>query len=227
MRKIKIHLHGKLKELCGNNDVVEIGASNTRMAFRGLYCLYGTEVKKHVLNNKWHVYTDEEHNNDIGPFQVHDKLETDEIHIYPYIGGSGGKTGRVILGVVLVVAGVWLASYDGGSSMKAGINMIGGAMISMGTGMILQAFFTPDQANMRERPDERASFLFSGAVNTSEQGQPVNLVFGRTRTGAAVVSAGLDVEELMNYWIDPYGDGGGGGSPNPDDPALPNELVYN
>jgi predicted phage tail protein len=40
------------------------------------------------------------------------------------------------------------------------------------------------------------SFSFSGIVNTSQQGMPVPIVYGRVFTGSAVLSSGLDVAQL-------------------------------
>jgi len=46
---------------------------------------------------------------------------------------------------------------------------------------------------------ERAeSYLLSGPTNTSVQGIPVPLIYGRVRVGAVLASAGLVVEELAS-----------------------------
>lgn len=222
MKKIKVHLSGKLKKLCDDNDTVEVGAATPRMAIRALQSMYGDEVKRHIAPNKWQLYEGEGEDINIAPQHIDSKLQSKDLHIIPYVEGASGRTGQIILGVVLVVAGVFIGMYDGGTTMQAGMAALSGAFISAGVGMILQAFFAPDEANMRERPEERNSFLFSGATNTSQQGQAVPLVFGRFRTGSVVVSAGLDVEELMNYWIPAY-DGGGDATPNPD-PWFPDYI---
>ena len=52
---------------------------------------------------------------------------------------------------------------------------------------------------MLERGKEAArleSFSFSGIVNTSQQGMPVPIVYGRAFVGSAVLSSGLDVAQL-------------------------------
>ena len=40
------------------------------------------------------------------------------------------------------------------------------------------------------------SFTFSGIVNTAKQGLPVPIVYGRAYVGSAVLSSGLDVDQL-------------------------------
>ena len=57
----------------------------------------------------------------------------------------------------------------------------------------------PSAVKQQERPEERPSFIFNGAVNTMGQGGPVNLVYGRFLTGSAVVSAGTNAEQLQTY----------------------------
>jgi len=206
MKKVKLHLQGELQELCGGNSIIEIGAQTPRMAIRALISRYGNKVKQLIAPNKWHLYVGSDKDEDnISQMDIDREIEQDDLYIIPYIQGAGGRLGQIIIGVLLIVAGVLLSPINA---------PLGAALISTGVGMILQAFFAPDVPNARETPEERSSFLFNGATNTSQQGQPVPLVFGRFRTGSALVSAGLDVEQLMNYGtpIYPGDDGSGGGS---------------
>jgi predicted phage tail protein len=51
-----------------------------------------------------------------------------------------------------------------------------------------------------ERGKEAArleSFTFSGITNTAQQGLPVPIVYGRAFIGSAVISSGLDVDQLI------------------------------
>lgn len=45
-------------------------------------------------------------------------------------------------------------------------------------------------------PNNQPSYVFNGAVNTTAQGQPVPLGYGRMTVGSAVISAGITVEEI-------------------------------
>jgi predicted phage tail protein len=47
-----------------------------------------------------------------------------------------------------------------------------------------------------ERPENQPSYTFNGAVNTTAQGQPVPLGYGRLVVGSAVISAGIDVDQV-------------------------------
>ena len=47
-----------------------------------------------------------------------------------------------------------------------------------------------------ERPENKPSYSFNGAVNTTAQGHPVPVGYGRLVVGSAVISAGIDVDEV-------------------------------
>ena len=54
----------------------------------------------------------------------------------------------------------------------------------------------PKVSGPQERPENKPSYLFNGAVNTTEQGQPIPLLYGELIVGSAVVSAGLTDKEI-------------------------------
>lgn len=151
-----------------------------------------------------------------------DNLSTKTIHIVPVIKGRKGKGKGIvtaILGVALIAAAVYFApaaaggggflgadlgaSVVGGSGLFSGVTF--GNIALYGVGLALSgvsSIVTPtpkvNQSNYqnRERPDERPSFLFNGPVNTTEQGGPIMLTYGRIRAGTVVIHAALDVERL-------------------------------
>ncbi|SCZ74077.1 hypothetical protein SAMN03159324_05182 [Pseudomonas sp. NFPP18] len=49
----------------------------------------------------------------------------------------------------------------------------------------------------QDSPNNRPSYSFNGAVNTSVQGNPVPLLYGRMIVGSAVISAGIYSEDQM------------------------------
>lgn len=111
----------------------------------------------------------------------------EEIHIVPSFEGAG-RTGQIIAGVVLVVVGAVLTIY--------GFGAVGVPLMVSGAGMLIGALLTPpivDDIDEQER-NQRPSFMFNGAVNTSSQGVAVPLVFGKFRSGSVIISAGIDTE---------------------------------
>jgi predicted phage tail protein len=120
------------------------------------------------------------------------------ISITPAVGGAKAGFGQVILGVVLIVVGVIINYYTGGTA--------GNFFISMGVSLVIggisrMLFTPPDTQN--NKPTDTPNYTFSGPVNTVSQGHPVPVGYGRLRVGGAVISAGIRSED--------YATGGGGG----------------
>lgn len=204
-----VFLHGPLKELCNDDSVVKVSGTSVRAVVSSLSSRYGDKVKKYFRENKWQIFLGKDEHSDVGENQLDDKFEDGVIHFYPVIEGAGGRIGRIILGAALITAGVFISGASFGAA-----SVIGGALISTGVGLILAGLFQPSLPESRERPDERPSFLFNGATNTSVEGSAVPLIFGRTRTGSVTVSAGIDVEKRQFTSPSdpsPGGPGGAGG----------------
>lgn len=139
------------------------------------------------------------------------------LHIVPATnpqGGDGGF-GKIAAGVVTIGAAIALSPFTGGMSfglamaspallgMSFGsIALMGGAMVLGGVASMLspkppqQQAGPNNQATDYAKPEDRPSFLFNGAVNNTQQGGPVPLVFGLHLTGSIVVSAALTAEDI-------------------------------
>lgn len=215
-RRKKVHLYGKLKELCGDRDYVYVSANNAKMIARGLAAIFGNKVKAYIRDNNWEFFVgDVKDNRTLSEQEVEWKLQDDTVHLMPVVEGSSGRTGQIIVGVILIVVGIimiwgsWGTNQGGWQAAAQGF-----ALIFSGANMVITA--GNRSSNDRESPDERKSFVFNQATNTVEQGGPVPLVYGRFRTGSVVVSAGIETEEVE---ILHTGGGAGGGSTYPDNPG--------
>jgi len=152
--------------------------------------------------------------------------EREVFSITPVIVGAGGGAGQIFAGIGLIalaiiagpVAGGFLglgASAFGttagvaGATVTSGFVLGGSAALAIGAvgtalvlGGIAQALSpSPVQStNVLERGREAArmeSFSFSGIVNTQKQGMPVPIIYGRCFVGSAVISVGIDVDQLI------------------------------
>ncbi|ECE5753488.1 tail assembly protein [Salmonella enterica] len=118
------------------------------------------------------------------------------IRIVPVVIGSK-KAGvlQTILGAVLVVVGVAIGYFSGGTLSAAGYAAakFGAAMMIGGVVQML----SPQPAGLasKQSSDNRASYAFGGVTNTAAQGYPVPLLYGRRRIGGAIISAGIYVED--------------------------------
>lgn len=128
--------------------------------------------------------------------EIHNPAGNEEIRFVPVLQGAGGGVGNVIAGAVLLVAAAALnivAPFNPISPylISAGVAMIIGGVIQMLTPV---PNLSPDTSN--NQPDNKPSYTFNGAVNTSAQGYPVPVGYGRMIVGSAVISAGIVAEEL-------------------------------
>lgn len=108
------------------------------------------------------------------------------IRIAPVVHGAGA-VGRIVVGIVLVIAAVFVPAL---APYAAQIIGMGGSMILGGVAELLSP-----QAKNNSGPSEAAentpSYNFNGAINTLAQGHPVPLAYGRIMAGSAVISAGI------------------------------------
>lgn len=202
-----VHLYGSLGDRFGT--LYRLDVRDAAEAIRAL----GAQLPgfyAHVREHDWHVIRgplgDGGRALDLDTLALGLGHET-ELHFVPAIAG-GKRRGliKAVAGVALIGAAVVLS---GGAGMSAAafelagfevtfqnIAMTGLSMALTGVSQMLSP--TPQTGNYtnRERPEERPSFLFDRPVNSSAQGSPVPLVYGRFRVGTRVASAGLVAERI-------------------------------
>lgn len=116
------------------------------------------------------------------------------LRIIPKISGRGFFSDvwnaitnpQVILGAVIAFAGVvflqpWL--FDIGATMVLG--GIAGALMGKAVPPVSQ-----------EDPENATSFAFGGVVNTTTQGNPVPILYGRLIVGSQVISSGITTDDI-------------------------------
>jgi len=132
--------------------------------------------------------------------------------ITPVVSGAGRGTGQFLLGAALI--GVSLAFPGGGlfgssvfgflggpAASAATLTSVGTALSAVGAGLVLNGIATaispqPELPQLDESV-QLESFTFSNVVNTSKQGLPVPIAYGRVFVGSAVISSGLDVDQVQ------------------------------
>ncbi|MCK7195719.1 tail assembly protein [Enterobacter bugandensis] len=126
-----------------------------------------------------------------------DELSMDQssadIRIAPVILGSKrGGVFQTILGVALVAVGA-VASYFGGGAVGVPLMQFGAAMALGGVVQML----SPQTTGLasKQSADNKASYAFGGVTNTTAQGNPVPLLYGKRRIGGAIISAGIYVDD--------------------------------
>jgi predicted phage tail protein len=145
------------------------------------------------------VSTSQERNVGYRVINVRDDVSVDDLHnpvgktitIAPVIAGAGGGGGlvNIIIGATLIAASVLLPPGPWTQPLMT----VGIAMALGGAAQLLSPVPKTD-ANTGE--EIKQSYVFSGAVNTTSQGQPVPFGYGRMIVGSAVISAGISVEDI-------------------------------
>jgi predicted phage tail protein len=149
----------------------------------------------------------------------------EEISITPVLQGAGGGVGKIFAGIGLIAAAILLGPAGAGflglgaggfltAGVSSAVGYIGTSLILGGTAQLLSptisdspgSFGTTSPSRARARDsftpenneiaDNRASYIFNGAVNLTAQGNPVPILYGRMRVGSVVISAGLSVEDI-------------------------------
>lgn len=124
---------------------------------------------------------------------------TTEIRIVPVIAGSkNGGLFQTVVGVVLIAAGLFITGGTLGAASPFGT-----AMVMMGTSMVLGGVVqmlspTPKAGSQQEQAstENKPSYLFNGAYNSTQQGLPVPVVYGKMLVGSSVVAVGTWAEAL-------------------------------
>ncbi|WP_449106318.1 tail assembly protein [Pseudomonas mohnii] len=113
---------------------------------------------------------------------------TTEIRIVPVIAGSkNGGLLQTVVGVALMVSSIWL----GPVAFSMGLAMTLGGVAQMLTP-------TPKAPDQQEQAssENKPSYLFNGAFNSTQQGLPVPVVYGTMLVGSSVIAVGTWAEAL-------------------------------
>lgn len=120
-----------------------------------------------------------------------------DIQIIPVIHGAGGSpAGKIIIGATLIVASVFVAgaTFGGAAGLSTFMMSVGISLTMSGVGQMLTP--VPKAPEPNERPENKPSYYFNGPVNSTMQGHPVPVGYGRLIVGGSVISAGIAAEEI-------------------------------
>jgi predicted phage tail protein len=126
----------------------------------------------------FHIFLDKV---DISAEELNNSSSAEVIKIVPVTYGSGGFF-KIVIGAALMV-------ITGG---QFGLGLILSGISEM-------LFSPPKQdkfGSTNNRPADSPSYIFNGVVNTTAQGNPVPLCYGKLLIGSQVISAGLSTKEI-------------------------------
>ena len=109
--------------------------------------------------------------------------------ITPVVAGAGRGTGSILAGLGLIALTLIPGGLPIAGTLATSIGLFGGALVLSGIAQAISPQPEPPSIELE-------SFTISNVVNTSRQGLPVPIAYGRVFVGSAVLSSGLDVDQL-------------------------------
>ena len=126
--------------------------------------------------------------------------------ITPVVAGAGRGTGQILAGLALITVGIVSGGTGFALNATQGVGFFGSSFAAaagnLGVFLTLSGIATAisPQPSLNSTLDESVqleSFTFSNVVNTSRQGMPCPIAYGRVFVGSAVLSSGLDFDQVQ------------------------------
>lgn len=196
MKVIKVY--GALRKLLGKTRF-EFVADTPAQAMRALLANFPhlerwlIDSEKNGVAYRVTVGKQKVHNDDMSSMFA-PWSEREVFSITPVMTGAGRGLGSIIAGVALVALTLIPGGLPIAGTLATKIGLVGGALILGGVAQMISP--VPKPPGPSEEPTQLESNSFSGIANTVRQGMPVPIAYGRVFVGSAVISAGLDVDQV-------------------------------
>tara|TARA_R100001163_G_scaffold42377_1_gene32048 strand:+ start:991 stop:1566 length:576 start_codon:yes stop_codon:yes gene_type:complete len=181
---IKLTIYGRLRKFVGQSSF-EINADSPKKAFSFLINNF-KGVKEHIKDQEYCIMA--------GDLRVTEELldmyTESDIKIIPVVHGE----------LWFLAAGALFTAWGTGATIL-GITIgaaVQGAFLAVGVNMLISGvtdLLTPDPVNpnaRRQEDPQDTSYVFTGLLNNTKQGVPINIVYGEVLVGSTVVSASVD-----------------------------------
>jgi predicted phage tail protein len=199
----EVQLYGALRSRFGRGH--RLAVSSPAEAVRAL-CVVVPGFRAYVLKHSAPGYRVVVGKTPIGDDEeIHYPSGRQAIKIVPAVAGKAGL-GKVVAGAALIA----LSIYTGGAGLSVfsayasgGIGLAASSLaFSLGTSLVLGGISQMLASNPAgpvgpaEKANNQPSYAFNGPINTTGQGNPVPICYGRLRIGSQVISTGLSVAQL-------------------------------
>tara|TARA_B100000508_G_scaffold94448_1_gene73842 strand:+ start:1776 stop:2372 length:597 start_codon:yes stop_codon:yes gene_type:complete len=186
---IKLTIYGRLRKFIGQSSF-EIKAKSAKEAFSFLINNF-KGVREHMKDQEYCVMA--------GDLRISEELldmqTVSDIKIVPVVHG---EIIPIIAGIAAIGAG---GAITAGTVSILGITIgasIGTALTLIGTNMLINGItdlLTPDPVRpnvTRQEDPQDPSYIFTGLLNNTKQGVPINIIYGEVLVGSTVVSSSVD-----------------------------------
>ena len=195
-----VRLYGELAEFVGHKQLDAV-INSTADAIRFLVSNF-PKLEAHMADRYYQVLVDDY---EITQDEIHHPIGQSDISIVPVITGSGGNTGKFLLGAALIGVGIVSGGTGFALNSTQGFGFFGGGLAAKAAnagvfltlmGVSNMLFPQPKPKDFNDEQDPRISFSFSGVQNTSRAGTSHPIVYGEIITGSVVISAGIDTHQV-------------------------------
>ena len=209
---VKIKLHGHLGKAM-KKRVWNLSVQSVSEAINAINALSNNKLKKRLAkdyrkNTKYNVLIDGrdfmyENSLDIkNPETIKSSelcLRSDQmktIDLIPIIEGADGMNiFTIILAIVLIVAGLYVSM--GNPELGYAMVMAGLGLLAAGISNLLSKAPKPGEIS-----DSIGSYMFNGPQNTTKEGNPVPIGYGRLLVGSQIIAASYDIDYLSSEAAD-------------------------
>ena len=200
----KIRLYGELAKFVGHREFTAV-ASNAAEAVRFLLANF-PGLDQHMMGYDYRVL--------IGSYNINQQelnhpVGQNTIRIIPVVAGARGGVGRIIAGIAIVAAAIFIPGLGFGlaGATVTQIGLVGASLALSGVSQLLApvpkiappsqpSYYTPTSTKETQL-DPQKSYSFSGIQNTSKVGSAVPIVYGETIVGSVVISANFNTLEVV------------------------------
>jgi predicted phage tail protein len=196
---ITIKLYGKLGERFGRKWDFHVHSPAEALraidTLKGGFFDYILELDKDLQG--YHVQIDDKTlSADYLPLQHADA----EVKITPLLQGADTKgIVTIVAGIAIVAVGIALgpAGWGGLGVLSATMTVqLVGLGIAVSLGGVARLLTSAPPALLATQDKTRSSYIFGGPINTVQQGECVPVAYGDVIIGSAVVSAGMDSDDI-------------------------------
>ena len=108
------------------------------------------------------------------------------VRFVPLVEGASNVV-KMVVGIVLIGVGLFAPGQQW--ALKLGIAVLAAGVVG--------ALSPRPKMDTAGNTEGKASYLFDGPANTTAQGSPVQLIYGRVLAGSHAISAAVTVDQLM------------------------------
>lgn len=196
-------LYGGLRKQFGKRWMLDI--DTPAEAIRAIDANVGGRLRQYLIDHSepgFHLLVGDRSVGGVEEVAMHTGGQT--LKIIPAVAGAKDAIWTVIIGVALVwaTAGWGFAEGSFGAMAMSAGSAIG---VSLVLGGLAQMLFKPPTQGLVD-PTGDPSYAFTGPVNTSAQGHPVPICYGKLRVGSAVISASFHTADYADT-VSGSGDG--------------------